>query len=148
VPQQIDMHRSFGSEEELPKEGPSFELKGPGWKEEFRCVARPAPSTLQRLALAVVIDQRGRTRYNAPDLILFVEECLVRETTITVDPELDPDGAPIGDPGVVVEPADDVERWQKLMEDTDRAVELSEVGDIAIWLSEVYSQRPTKQSRR
>lgn len=139
----LDRYRDFDADaEEIPDVGPSFRLGG----EEFRCVPLPAGGTLTRLAAAISRDERGRQVYNLPDMNVFIEDCLIEELTVEI-PADDPDN-PDAEPQVVIEAADDVERWRALMADKKRPIPVKTIADVVIYLSELYNDRPTRPSRR
>lgn len=145
---QIDQHRDFDLD--VPSyegvEGPDFDLGG----EHFQCVPQPAGGTLSRLASAIGRDDRGRQVYNLPDMTAFIEDCLIEETTTTAPGEPDPDHPDAEVPDVVVvEPADDIARFQVLMADKKRPIPVAVLASITVWLSNYYSEdRPTRPSRR
>lgn len=148
-PVPIDQHRNFDDDQQdLPAEGPTFTLGG----EEFRCVPLPAGGTLTRLAAAVSRDERGRQVYNLPDMNLFIEDCLIEEVTTVTSAVPARSEGDIEIPGVpeqvIVEDADDIERWRALMADKKRPIHVKQIAEVVMWLSETYNDRPTKPSRR
>lgn len=139
MPQSLDKYRDFDEDLDLPDEGPTFNLGG----ETFHCVPLPAGATLTRLASAIGRDDRGRQVYNLPDMNMFIEDCLIDERSVEVDAE--EEGAM---PTLVVEPADDIERWRALMNDKKRPIRVKRIAEIVIWLSQVYNEdRPTQRSK-
>lgn len=143
--QSVDAHRNFDADaDDLPDEGPTFDLGG----ETFHCVPAPAGGTLARLAAAIGRDERGRQVYNLPDMTLFIEDCLIDETTTITPAQPARDDHEAVEEQVVVEDADDIERWRTLMSDKKRPIPVKKLADITIWLSNWYSDRPTQPSRR
>lgn len=127
---------------ELPPEGPEFQLGG----EKFHCVPAPAGGTLSRLAAAVRVDERGRQIYDAPNLTLFVEDVLAEERPQPVEAPAPVNGDEPAAEVLEIQPCDDVERWRALMADKKRPVHISVLGDIVVWLSNWYTDRPTQPS--
>lgn len=139
----IGDHRDFDADRpELPAEGPTFRLGG----EDFHCVPAPAGGTLARLYAAARVDDRGRQIFDAPNLTLFIEDVLAEElpTKVTIEGE----GDEVATEVVEMQPCDDVERWRALMVDKKRPVEISLLGDVVVWLSGWYTDRPTQPSGR
>lgn len=137
-------HRNFDDgAEAIPEFGPSFELGG----ETFHCVPAAPGAVLARLMASVRVDERGRQVYDAPNLVLFVEDVLAEEMPVEQPATVNEDGSENA-PAMVVEPVDDVERWRALMKDKKRPVQIKVIGDIVLWLNGWYTDRPTQPSGR
>lgn len=132
--------------EELPKEGPTFKMGG----EEFHCLPMVPGAALNRVMSGVKTDASGRNVISLPDVTLFIEECLIDERIIEVPPEkpakAGDDWVP-GEPTVVTEDADDVTRWQKLLEDKKRSPTAKQLYALQGHLIAAYTERPTQASR-
>lgn len=119
-------HRSFDltptESDAEPKEPITFDLSGLGqitkepWKESFTCVPVAPAGVLDDLASSMGSDQRGNRVWNVPSLLGFMRGILVDE---------------------------DVDRFEALMRDKDRAVDLKDLGEIMLWVSEELVDRPS-----
>jgi hypothetical protein len=125
--------RNFDSDDAAVDErepGPEFELGG----EKFRCLPEAPSGVLAALAMAASVDQRGAVTFNQPNLIGFMEGVLV-ERLWRADPELPAGGE--------WEPADDVQRFRALLSSKSTIIKIETLGELMMWLSEVYTGRPT-----
>lgn len=143
--QLVESYRDFDADvDEFDAEGPTFDLGG----ETFHCVPMPAGGTLARIAAAIGRDERGRQVFNLPDMNAFIEDCLIDEVTTVAAGEATEENPEPADV-VVVEPADDIARWQALMADKKRPVPIKKLGELTVWLTNYYSEdRPTRPSGR
>lgn len=139
-------HRDFDAgrtRTSTKKKGPTFTLVG----QEFRCLPGMPAGGLQRIAMAVRVNDRGEQVYDSPNVIRFLEDALV--TRLWVE-EPAPDDAPEGTaPGGHWEPADDRARFRALVdppEAPEELIEIEELGEIMDWLLEEYQGRPTSRS--
>jgi len=90
------------------------------WSERFHCVGLAPAGVLEALTTSIALDATtGRRRYNSMSCMAFVRAVLVPE---------------------------DVERWDALLEDTDRIVGLIDLVGIVAWLSDELTLRPTRPS--
>jgi hypothetical protein len=90
------------------------------WTERFTCVGLAPAGVLEALTTSISLDATtGRRRYNSMSCMAFVRAVLVPE---------------------------DVERWDALLEDTDRLVGLIDLVGIVAWLSDELTLRPTRPS--
>lgn len=128
---------------EVPQFGPKFMLGG----EEFHCVPAAAGGTIASVMSSVRVDERGRQVYDAPNLVLFVEDVIAEEMPVEQPAAVNDDGTE-SDPVMVLQPIDDVERWKALMRDKRRPVPVETLGNIAMWLIGWYTDRPTQPSGR
>lgn len=137
------------------KKGPDFTL----CEQDFACLPALAGATVNAMALAIRIDDRGRQVYNAPNVIAFIHDTLI--TRRWVEWEFSGDTGPddaddlseeqkqsIRDDKGYWEPADDRTRFMKIVEGTDDIVELETLIDVMNTLSEDYGERPTQRSKR
>lgn len=140
-----------------PKDiGPSFELGG----QKFQCLPKAPGAATQRLALAAVIDSRGRQKFNAPNVIGYIVDVLQDKKWEEAEPDAERDvdsdvlegelvdETPDDEPAGRWVPADDRRRFEELLEDTDFLFDIEELGEIMSWLSEHYGERPTQRSGR
>lgn len=138
-------HRNFDLDQpKLPERGPTFELGG----EEFHCVPCPAGQTLARLYSSARINDRGQQVFDAPNMQIFIEDVLAEflPVDVSVPP---PDDAPEGTEATIVtemQPCDDIARWRALMADKARPIHISVIGNVLVWLSGWYTDRPTEPS--
>ena len=126
--------------------GPSFTLGG----EVFHCVDRLAGGVLPRLMSAMRVDERGRQLYNNPDVLLFMEDVIALERPVmkTVEQPDDVDDL-VGPSEVEVwEACDDLVRWQALMFDKARPIDIARIGEVMFRLTTYYTERPTSPSAR
>lgn len=119
------------------EEGPSFTLGG----ETFRCLPALAGGTIPAIVAATRLDNRGKNAVSNPDLLQFIEDCLIIEERLPDPTDDNPDQTR-------TEVTDDVARWQALMADKRRPIQAQTVGDIATRLVEHYTKRPTSPPRR
>lgn len=125
----MPLHRTFGTvapsengEEPAALEGPTFTLEGGPpvsptvFSETFTCVPVAPAGVLDDLAACVRVDGRGRQIYDAPSLIRFMR-------------------------GVLVDA--DEERFVDLCHDKTRIVQLEDLGNVVMWLSEAILGRPS-----
>ncbi len=111
-----------GAPEQPSKELVEFDLEGfrfsngEPWTEHFRCVEVAPPAVLDDLVSSSSIDERGNRKYYTPSLIAFMN-------------------------GVIVD--EDLPRFNALMRDKDRAIEIEILGETVIWISEEIVGRPT-----
>jgi len=96
------------------------ELPAGTWRESFDCFPMTAPQSLADLALARRVTAEGEPVWNAPAIIGFIRRCLLTD--------------------------DDKQRFAALMNDPNRAVTIDQLGQVLIWLGEVYTERPTEPS--
>jgi hypothetical protein len=154
------------------KRGFDFILCG----EEFVCLPVIPAGAMQRMALSLRLDEKGRQVYNAPDVVGFIEDCLRKREWIpvvnvngtkaitTTDASVTPADAAdddfldlseeqrqtIEDEGGYWEPADDRERFRRLIaeDNTEDLIELPVLAEIMNDISEAAAERPTKRSKR
>lgn len=116
--------RRFSTKKTGAKPLRPFDLDGVGvmsgeeWSERFHCVPDIPPAAWDDLASSVGTDRRGRQVYNHVSLLRFFNQVLVD---------------------------DDVERFNDLMADKDKAVEIEVLGEIMEWLTEAESGVPTQR---
>lgn len=130
--------------------GPTFWIDD----DEFHCVRMPAGQTLARLASSLYVNDRGEEGYHLPNLVTFIEECLAEELPVEqaapdnrTNEEIE-QGVEAPAPVMVTEPCDDIERWRALMANKAQPVPPKELGEITVWLSTWYNDRPTTPSSR
>lgn len=118
-------HRSFVPSEPGQKKEPlSFDIggfrqsDGEAWKETFTCVPEAPSGVLDDLTSSTLIDDKGNRIYNATSLLAFFE-------------------------GVLID--DDVKRFRAITHDKDRIVPIEYLGDVMMWLSEEFMERPTQR---
>lgn len=118
--------RTFGTQTptgEAPPELHEFTLQGVGqlsnepWSETFRCLTKAPASALDDLARSIGMNERGEQVWNQVSLLRFFF--------------------------TVLHP-DDEERFDKLVRDKDRTVDIGQLGDVMLWLSSEYGDRPTQ----
>lgn len=121
-------HRKFDFTPPAPdadaeaKEPLTFELVGVGqitkepWSESFTAVSVAPAGVLDDLASSMGVDDRGNRVWHSPSLLGFMR-------------------------GIIVD--DDVARFESLMRDKDRAVDIRDLGEIMLWLSEELLDRPS-----
>lgn len=152
-PANTDRYRDFdeGAPDLDAVDGPVFVLGG----EEFHCLPAAPGGAMLRLVNAIGKDARGRTVYNLPDIDAFIREVLIEDRLVPAKlppaaegEEGEPSGTQVDSGVMVTEPADDVERWEKLMNDKKRPLHIQQLGDLLLWLQGEYTSRPTKQSGR
>lgn len=116
--------RQFSTKKTGVKPLRKFDLSGTGvmsgkeWTERFHCVPDIPPAAWDDLSSSVGTDRRGRQVYNHVSLLRFFNQVLVDE---------------------------DVERFNDLMSDKDKAVEIEVLGEIMEWLTEAASGVPTQR---
>lgn len=120
-------HRKFDltpapTDQDEPREPITFELSGRGlltkepWEESFTAVPVAPPGVLDDVASSMGIDDRGNRVWHTPSLLGFMR-------------------------GVIVD--DDVARFEALMRDKDRAIDIKDLGEIMLWLTEELLGRPS-----
>lgn len=120
-------HRKFDFTPEIaddaePKEPITFELGGLGlltkepWVESFTAVPVAPPGVLDDVSTSMGVDDRGNRVWHTPSLLGFMR-------------------------GVIVD--DDVARFEALMRDKDRAIDIRDLGEIMLWLTEELLGRPS-----
>lgn len=126
----MSLHRTFGTvtpagdngEAPAPLEAPTFTLQGgppispTAFAETFTCVPVAPAGVLDDLAACVRVDARGRQIYDAPSLIRFLR-------------------------GVVID--GDEDRLVELCHDKGRVVQIEDLGETVMWLSEALIGRPS-----
>lgn len=100
---------------EFDLEGARFSNNEP-WSEHFACVEVAPPAVLDDLVSSSTIDERGNRIYHTPSLIAFMNGVLVDQ---------------------------DLPRFNALMRDKDRAIDIQTLGEIVVWISEEIVGRPT-----
>ncbi len=96
--------------------------------------------------------------FNAPNVIGYIEECLITRRWIDVSGEA-PDydllsdltgeqKDSITDEGGYWEPADDRSRFTAALDSTENIIEIDTLGELMTKLAEAYGERPTRRSRR
>lgn len=123
-----DRHRSFGAEHSDAKPL-TFDLMG----QSFTGLPEAPSGILNDLIAGIQFTPDGNRIYSAPNLIAFVQGVLIDEYE-------DEEGN--------VLPADDVERFTRLVHSKKVIVPIETLGDLVIWLSEEYGARPTVPSTR
>lgn len=130
--------------------GPEFVLGG----EHFTCLPAQPGVAIQRIAVAMRRDERGRQVFDAPNVIGFIEDVLIDRRWIEVKPGESQDDLSeeerksVADDGGYWEDADDKARFTKVIESTDDIIELDTLGNLMTQLSEQYGERPTRRSSR
>jgi hypothetical protein len=151
-------HHDFDSKRKKidpKKEGPSFTL----CEQEFHCLPALSGATVNAMALAIRVDDRGRQVYNAPNVIAFIHDCLAQRLWVKweYEGETGPDAAEglkpeqiesIRDEKGYWEVVDDRARFMKIVEGNEDIVELETLIEIMNALSEDYGERPTQRSKR
>lgn len=122
-------HRTFGARPERDEPEPDpitftvegrFATSGDRWSETFTVVPVAPGGVLDDVARMVGVDGRGKRVWNAPSVMKFLT-------------------------GVLIEP--DVARFDDLVHDKERLVELEALGEITEWVSEqLFNPRPTQPS--
>lgn len=117
--------RTFTAKPPTPgRTGPEFDLEGVGqitgkeWSEHFTCVPTAPSGVLDDLASSMGTDGRGNTVWNQVSLLAFFR-------------------------GVLLD--DDVVRFQALVHDKDRLVELDLLGEIMLWVADEVVGHPTQR---
>lgn len=90
------------------------------WSETFRCLPVAPGGALDDIAAAVSIDDQGRMTFNKVSVLRFIRAVLVEA---------------------------DEQRFDAVVRDKRRMVELEVLGEIMIDLSEGYTNRPTGPQR-
>lgn len=90
------------------------------WEETFRCLPVAPGGALDDIAAAVSIDDHGRMTFNKVSVLRFIRAVLVEA---------------------------DEQRFDEVVRDKRRMVELDVLGEIMIDLSEGYTNRPTGPQR-
>lgn len=123
-------HRSFDftppvdADGDEPKEPITFELAGLGqitkepWKESFTAVPVAPPGVLDDLTSSMGADKRGNRVWHAPSLLGFMRGILIDE---------------------------DIDRFEDLMRDKDRAIKIEALGEIMLWVAQELVDRPTSR---
>lgn len=132
----IESRRSFGSNRPAPKVGPEFEIGGDWGSETFHCKGAVAGRIVPDFVAQIAVGNRALSN---PNVVTFIAACLATDLLVSEPSDDNPDGT--------LEPCDDLERWNQLMDDDARPVHAQDLGDIAMWLVSWYQQRPTTPSR-
>lgn len=117
--------RTFGTTDRRAKGLHEFTLEGVGqldgetWSETFRCIPKAPSAALDDLARSVGQDEKGQLIFNQVSLLRFFRQ--------------------------VMHPEDET-KFDALVHDKNRAVEIEELGEVMFWLAEVYTERPTVPS--
>ncbi len=104
------------------REDLTFELAGMGlltkepWAESFTAVPVAPPGVLDDVASSMGVDDKGNRVWHTPSLLGFMRGILIDE---------------------------DVSRFEKLMHDKDRAIDIKDLGEIMLWLTEELLDRPS-----
>lgn len=130
----MKQYRSFDYDVPDPtEEGPAFDLAG----EHFRCVAVAPVGALAAFLDGIIYDEHGKQLFRTPVLIKFVDSVLIDQ--VWVPETTDEDGVTPGR----FDPADDAERWQALVMAKDNAFPAELLGEVVLWLANIYLERPT-----
>ena len=122
-------HRTFSSRIDPDRAPTTFTLDGDRvdgkgrptgemWSEDFTALPKVPSVALDDLAQSVRIDSKGRQAYNAPSVLNFLRRVIV---------------------------PDDLERFEALVSDPARNVELDLMADVMNWLVDELGGRPTKR---
>lgn len=95
------------------------QLTGQQWEATFRCLWEAPAGALDDLSRSISVNDQLEEVYDRVSVVRFF----------------------VG----VLHP-DDTKPFRDLVADKDKAVQLKELGDTMLWLSEVYTGRPTRLS--
>lgn len=115
APLKFDLAGSYATVRPEPAEGePPLPTT---WAESFQCYPRCAPQALAELAMARRVDVQGNPVWNSAAILAFIRRSLLTD--------------------------DDRFRFAQLSNDPERALLVEDLGEVVVWLAEVYVDRPT-----
>ena len=135
-------HRDFGSATVRNKTPYTFTLNG----EYFTAVPVAPAAALDDMASGVSLSEDGTKVYSAPSLIKFMRQVLQETEELTID-QAKAKGIEVDEEdeanGMIEVATDDVARFDDLVHNKRNAVDIGDLGDVVMWLGEMYGNRPT-----
>lgn len=131
----------FDDDGDQPQRREPIEFKLGG--EVFHALPEAPAGVLNDLLAGIQLDEQGNRIYSAPNLMRFVIGILVDELEVpTAEGVALGYPAPADDVETMIIPADDVQRFHRLLNDKHNIVPIEKLARCVITLSEGYGQRP------